>query len=151
MQYIVFNLSVPWPFYFAYLCSYLLIQSTMQNSLPLNGAMKKNTTNNKIAHDKCHRDKIKNWDYWRSFYSVYHLWFYSWSWKCCVIMMAAGGLTWITLKALKYCCINHGDQRFFSIGNHSKCLGYSSVRFIWISMLWWVYDHYYYFSWGDRR
>ena len=26
------------------------------------------------------------------------------------------------VKALKYFCMNHGDQRFFSILNHHKCL-----------------------------
>ena len=29
----------------------------------------------------------------------------------------------LTLKALKYFCINHRDQSFFSIWHHHKCLG----------------------------
>ena len=37
----------------------------------------------------------------------------------------------LTLKALKYFCINHGDTRVFSIWSHHKCLS-----FIWIPILW---------------
>ena len=49
-------------------------------------------------------------------------------------------LTALTLRALKYFCVNHGDQRNFSIWNHHKCLCYSFYRFIWIPMLC-VYAH----------
>ena len=49
----------------------------------------------------------------------------------------------LTRTALKYFCINHGDERVSSIWNHPKNLG--SFQCIWILMLW-VYGHYKYFN-----
>ena len=45
--------------------------------------------------------------------------------------------------ALKYVCINHGDQRVFLIWNYHKCLSYF-FRFIWIPKLSWLWVYYHY-------
>ena len=44
----------------------------------------------------------------------------------------------LTLQALKYCCINHGDQRVFQFEIVINVI-ISSVRFIWIPM--WAEAH----------
>ena len=42
----------------------------------------------------------------------------------------------LILPTLKYFCINHGDQRIFSVWNHPKYF----IYLLWILMLW-VYGH----------
>ena len=63
-------------------------------------------------------------------------------WMSKKLKTATDMISTLTLKALKYLCINHGDQSVFPIWNHHKCL--SQLWFIWIPMLW-VYDHWKYF------
>ena len=57
-----------------------------------------------------------------------------------VLACACVRVSFLAITALKYLCINHGDQRVFSIWNIINLL-VSSSRFIWIPMLW-VYGHY---------
>ena len=37
-------------------------------------------------------------------------------------------MTQLTLRTLKYCYTNHGDQKFFSIRNHHQCLNAPTIQ-----------------------
>ena len=49
------------------------------------------------------------------------------------------------VKTLKYFCINHGDQKVFSLWNHHKCLSWL-FPLLFNTLMLWVYGHYKYIN-----